>query len=138
MESQRKKKPKLNRTVNKNDDNEKDYPDGDAKGVESRSAGSASQPGKVQRVLSFGRQYNYVRFLCSGNLSGQEVIPYRGRHEEEGSGKPEHYSASLKRLIKSSFHLNLKSSKVARAVHIGKIYFSVHVFCDPLLLGSCL
>ena len=31
MESQRKKKPKLNRTVSKNDDSERDSPDGDAK-----------------------------------------------------------------------------------------------------------
>ena len=40
MESQRKKKPKLNETVSKSNDNERDSPDGDAK--EAESAGSAS------------------------------------------------------------------------------------------------
>ena len=40
MESQRKKKPKLNGAVSKNDDSESDSPDGGAKGAE--SAGSAS------------------------------------------------------------------------------------------------
>ena len=40
MESKRKKKSKLNGIVSKNDDNERDSPDGGAKGAE--SAGSAS------------------------------------------------------------------------------------------------
>ena len=61
MESQRKKKPKLNRTVNNNDDNERNSPDGDAKGVE--SAGSAS-PAKSKEFEVLGSMSDFYAVVA--------------------------------------------------------------------------
>ena len=98
MESQRKKKPKLNGTVSKNDDNERDSPDGDAKGAE--SAGSASPVKSKEFEVSGGNMSDSYAVVAL--VDKKQYRTEADMMKKEGSGKPEHYSASLKRSIKSS------------------------------------
>ena len=96
--SQRKKKPKLNGTVGKNDDNERDSPDGDAKGVE--SAGSASPVKSKEFEVSGGSISDSYAMVVL--VDKKQYHTAADMMKKEGSGKPEHYSASLKRPIKST------------------------------------
>ena len=98
MESQRKKKPKLNGTVSKNDDNERDSPDGGAKGAE--SAGSASLVKSKEFEVSgdnMSDSYAVVTLADKKQYRTEADIM-----KKEGSGKPEHYSASQKPPVNSS------------------------------------
>ena len=97
MESQRKKKPKLNGTVNKNDDNERDSPDGGAKGAESAGSASPVKSKEFEVLDSMSDSYAVVALVDKKQYRTEADMM-----KKEGSGKPEHYSASLKRPIKSS------------------------------------
>ena len=98
MESQRKKKPKLNGTVSKNDDNERDSPDGGAKGAE--SAGSAS-PVKSKEFEVSG-DYMSDSYAVVTLADKKQYRTEADMMKKEGSGKPEHYLASQKPPINSS------------------------------------
>ena len=96
-----KRKAKLNGTVNKNNDNERDSPDGDAKGAE--SAGSASLAKSKEFEVSGGSMSDSYAVVAL--VDKKQYRTEADMMKKEGLGKPEHYSASLKHPIKLSVEI---------------------------------